>query len=82
MKKAQNTAIKVACRLRPLNKLELTTGGECCTTYTDTAIKVKVQYFYFSMLKGLRLRVKKNHMILHLIISLVPRLHKQLYMIR
>jgi len=42
MKKAQNTAIKVACRLRPLNKLELSTGGECCTTYTDTSIKVKV----------------------------------------
>jgi len=44
MKKAsQSTAIKVACRLRPLNQLEKSTGGDCCLTYNDTAIKVKVK---------------------------------------
>ena len=41
-KTVQNTTIKVACRLRPLNELEKSTGGDCCLTYTDKAIKIKV----------------------------------------
>lgn len=36
------TNIKVVCRLRPLNTLEKSIGGECAVDYTDTSIQVKV----------------------------------------
>ena len=44
MKKAanNNTSIRVFCRMRPLNQLELSTGGECCITHNETSIRLKV----------------------------------------
>jgi len=41
-KSSQNTSIRVFCRARPLNKLELSQGGECCVEYTEKAIRVKI----------------------------------------
>lgn len=40
MKEGQN--IKVVARLRPLNSLEMSQGGECCVVYNDTQITVTV----------------------------------------
>lgn len=42
MKKSQNNAIKVFCRLRPLNQLEMSTGGETCVTFNENSVKLKV----------------------------------------
>ena len=39
---AHNNAIKVFCRMRPLNSLEKSTGGNCCIEHTDKAINLKV----------------------------------------
>jgi len=41
-KTANNTSIRVFCRLRPLNRLEREQGGQCCVQHTEKAIKVKV----------------------------------------
>lgn len=44
MKKAeQNNAIKVFCKMRPLNALEKSTGGNCCIDHTDKTINVTVR---------------------------------------
>lgn len=43
MSKSQgDTHIKVVCRLRPLNELEKTQGGQSCVIYSQSAIKLKV----------------------------------------
>lgn len=39
---SQDTSIKVVCRLRPLNSIEMNQGGHCCVQYTDKSIKIKV----------------------------------------
>ncbi len=39
--------IRVICRMRPLNKLEISTGGECCVEYSDNKITSRVGFFIF-----------------------------------
>lgn len=34
--------IKVVCRLRPLNKIEIAHGGECCVKHSDKSIQINV----------------------------------------
>lgn len=43
MSKSSDSHIKVVCRLRPLNELERNQGGQCCVTYTQNTMKLKVQ---------------------------------------
>jgi len=40
--KHQVDNIRVFLRLRPLNQLEKSLGGEVCVTHTDTEIQIKV----------------------------------------
>lgn len=49
-KPQQDAHIKVICRMRPLNELEKTQGGQCCVVYNQKAIKLKV-FFYSTMFK-------------------------------
>lgn len=42
MSKSSDSHIKVVCRLRPLNELEKNQGGQCCVTYTQNTMKLKV----------------------------------------
>ena len=41
-KGTNDTHIRVFCRMRPLNKLEMNEGGKCCVSYEDKKIKLKV----------------------------------------
>jgi kinesin family protein 5 len=34
--------IRVVCRLRPLNKIEIGHGGECCVKFSDKQIQIAV----------------------------------------
>ncbi len=40
--------IRVICRMRPLNKLEISTGGECCVEYSGNKITSRVYIILFS----------------------------------
>ena len=31
-------SVKVCCRLRPINKVEVENGGKCCIKYNDKAL--------------------------------------------
>ena len=35
--------IRVICRLRPLNNLEMQQGGQCCVSFGTTNIKIKLE---------------------------------------
>lgn len=39
---SQDYNIRVVCRLRPLNKIEMAHGGECCVRFSDGAIQIAV----------------------------------------
>lgn len=43
--------IKVVCRIRPLNELEKTQGGQVCLQFNSKSIKLKVnkKLFFFYM---------------------------------
>ena len=42
MSKGTDGHIRVVCRLRPLNSLELSKGGQSCVNFNEKNIKVKV----------------------------------------
>jgi len=83
-KNSQNTSIRVFCRVRPLNALEISEGGECCVEYTEKNIKVKVNLFKFKeqYLISFRLPVMTNPTTLVLMESLALKLHKLKFLIR
>jgi kinesin family protein 5 len=39
---SQDYNIRVVCRLRPLNKIEIGHGGECCVNFSDKSIEIAV----------------------------------------
>ena len=39
---SNETHIKVACRIRPMNELEKSQGGQTCVTSNSKSIKLKV----------------------------------------
>lgn len=39
---SQDYNIRVVCRLRPLNKIEMGHGGECCVKFSDKSIQISV----------------------------------------
>ena len=41
---SQDYNIRVVCRLRPLNKIEIEHGGECCVRFTDKTIQIAVSH--------------------------------------
>jgi hypothetical protein len=66
--KADNN-IKVVCRLRPLNSLEMSEGGQSCVEYDQTLVTVHVTNLY--VIVFYRFSHKKN-MTLPLIAYLDP----------
>lgn len=45
--------IKVICRMRPLNELEKSQGGQCCVVYNQKTIKLKVfhsEAYFFTII--------------------------------
>lgn len=41
-KNSGDSHIKVVCRMRPLNELEKSQGGQCCVVFNQKTIKLKV----------------------------------------
>lgn len=39
---SQDYNIRVVCRLRPLNKIEIGHGGECCVKFSENSIQIAV----------------------------------------
>lgn len=46
MLSSNDTQIKVVCRIRPLNQLEISQGGQIAVNYNDKTIKIKVFLFF------------------------------------
>lgn len=67
-------AIKVVCRLRPLNKIEIANNGVECVSYTDTDITLNVK-----MPNEFRLEVNKINTLSLSIKFLGHRHNKYLY---
>lgn len=63
-------SIKVVCRLRPLNKIEIANSGEECVTHSSKDITIKVKGLIF------RLAGKKTSIALPSIASSAPTLNK------
>lgn len=47
MLSSNDTQIKVVCRIRPLNQLEISQGGQIAVNYNDKTIKIKVFFSFF-----------------------------------
>ena len=43
---SNDTTIRVACRVRPLNQMEIAQGGQIAVTYNEKTIKIKVFRFF------------------------------------
>ena len=57
--------IKVICRMRPLNELEKSQGGQCCVVYNQKTIKLKVfraKTYFSHELNFFRFKVMKRTM--------------------